>query len=233
MTPDERTLHAQLHAALAAGDHATVATITDLLDAEDAARIQRLTAPGALLSSALYYAKAGIPVFPLEVGIGYDRDGKPNGKKPLFKRAHPKDAPSCYGRDSGCDLDGHGLYDATTDIDKVRAWWSATPQANIGVRTGQLFTVIDVDMPDGYLSLGEMRDKGLIPAVHGRVITASGGTHLYVPPTGDGNATGILPGIDVRGVGGYCVAPPSRCEEGLWLWTVPLDLDALRQGVTA
>lgn len=202
MTPDERTLHAQLHAALAAGDHATVATITDLLDAEDAARIQRLTAPGALLSAALYYARAGIPVFPLKAGQ----------KVPATQ---------------------HGFKDASTDLDQIRAWWQATPQANIGVPTGRLFTVIDVDLPDGYRSLGTMRDRGLIPAVHGRVITASGGTHLYVPPTGDGNAAGILPGIDVRGIGGYTVAPPSRSDVGLWLWTVPLDLDALTAGATA
>lgn len=220
MTPDERTLHAQLHAALAAGDAATVATITDLLDAEDAARLQRLTRPGALLDASLWYAKTGIPVFPLKAGQ----------KTPLLPRAHAKGMPACYG---DCGLDGHGLYDATTDVEKIRAWWTATPQANIGLPTGHLFDVIDVDMPDGYRSLGEDRDAGLLPPIHGRVITASGGTHLYIVPTGGGNAAGFRPGIDYRGAGGYVVAPPSRCAEGLWMWTSPLDLNALRQGVTA
>lgn len=202
MTPDERSLHTQLHAALAAGDKATVAAIEKLLDDEDAARIQRLTRPGALLDASIWYAKAGIPVFPLKAG---------------------QKVPAT----------AHGFKDATVDLDKIRAWWTATPQANIGIPTGHLFTVIDIDLPDGYLSLGLLRERGLLPEIYGRVITASGGTHLYVAPTGDGNAAGIVPGVDVRGVGGYVVAPPSRSDEGLWLWTVPLDLDALRHAAVS
>lgn len=203
MTPDERSLHTQLHAALAAGDQATVDTITDLLDAEDEARRQRLTRPGALLDAAIWYAKAGIPVFPLKAG-----------------QKVPDTA--------------HGFKDATTDLNQVRAWWQATPQANIGIPTGELFTVIDVDLPDGYSSLGLMRDKGQLPPIYGRVITASGGTHLYIAPTGERNSTGAIPGIDIRGVGGYVVAPPSRTADGeLWQWTLPLDLAALRQEATA
>ena len=202
MTPDERSLHTQLHAALAAGDDVTVDLITAQLDAADAERLARLSRPGALLEAAVWYARAGIPVFPLKAG---------------------QKVPAT----------AHGFKDATTNLDQIRAWWAATPQANIGIPTGGLFTVIDVDLPEGYHSLGLMRDADKIPPIHGRVITASGGTHLYVPPTGDGNAAGILPGIDIRGLGGYVVAPPSRSDEGFWLWTSPLNLDALRQGATA
>lgn len=197
MNPDERELHRRLHEALAADDHVTVELITAQLDAADAERLTRLSRPGALIEAAIWYCRAGIPVFPLKAGQ----------KVPATKR---------------------GFYDATTDVDKVRAWWQATPQANIGLPTGHVFTVIDVDLPDGYRSLGQMRAEGILPPVHGRVITASGGTHLYVTPTGDGNAAGILPGIDIRGIGGYVVAPPSRSVEGMWMWTVPLDLEALR-----
>lgn len=121
----------------------------------------------------------------------------------------------------------HGFKDATTDLDQVRTWWTETPLANIGVPTGHLFDVVDVDLPAGYLSLGELRDQGLLPEVHGRVITASGGTHLYIRATGDGNAAGLRPGVDYRGAGGYVVAPPSRTAEGMWQWTTPLNLGAL------
>lgn len=195
MTPDETATVAALTAALAAGDHDTVAAITARLDADDETRRARLTAPGALLSAALYYAKAGLPVFPL-------RDG---GKTPAT---------------------AHGFKDASTDPDQVRAWWTASPQANIGLPTGHRFTVIDVDVPAGYYSLAYMRDADLIPPILGRVITPSGGTHLHIAATGEGNSAGKAPGIDIRGLGGYVVAPPSRSEEGMWLWSTPLGLSA-------
>lgn len=33
-------------------------------------------------------------------------------------------------------LTRHWFHDATTDLDRVRAWWSAAPAANIGMPTG-------------------------------------------------------------------------------------------------
>src|SRR5690242_204169 len=47
-------------------------------------------------------------------------------------------------------IGGHGQNDATTDREQVAAWWSATPQANIGIacRPSGLFAV-DLDVKDG------------------------------------------------------------------------------------
>lgn len=119
----------------------------------------------------------------------------------------------------------HGLHDATTDHAQVLTWWAATPQANIGIPTGALFDVIDIDPPDGYYSLDQLRTDGLIPDLIGKAITPRGGAHLYIRPTGAGNTANLLPGIDYRGVGGYVVAPPSRTADGrMWLWCDPLDL---------
>lgn len=119
----------------------------------------------------------------------------------------------------------HGFKDAGTDPEEIRAWWAVEPQANVGLPTGHQFDAIDVDPPDGYLSLGEMRDAGLIPPTLGRVSTPRG-AHLYIPATGRGNAAGMLPGIDYRGDGGYVIAPPSRTEAGMWIWSEPLDLSS-------
>lgn len=183
----------------------------DTPDAEDAARRARLTGPDALASAARYYANQGLAIFPL----------RPGGKIPLHPRAHDPGNP-CRGQ---CGRDGHGLYDATTDPARITTWWAATPQANIGLPTGRLFDVLDVDPPDGWLSLAELRGQGLVPETIGYVITARTGAHLYVAPTGRGNATGFLPGIDWRGSGGYVVAPPSRSDNGgTWEWTTPLVL---------
>ena len=99
--------------------------------------------------------------------------------------------------------------EATSDIDKVTAWWAETPNANIGLVTGgALGLVIDIDAPDA---------EELLPvALESERWTRTGrpgGRHLFfaLPPGVDhGNGTGDLPpGLDVRGAGGYVVAPPS------------------------
>lgn len=103
----------------------------------------------------------------------------------------------------------HGFKDATTDLERIRAWWKRHPDSNIGLPTGHKFDVIDIDVPDGPRSYLEMIDDNIIPDIHAQVATSSGGIHLYILPTGDGNGTRIKPGIDYRGIGGYVVAPPS------------------------
>lgn len=114
----------------------------------------------------------------------------------------------------------NGFKDATTDPDRVRVWWERHPDSNIGLPTGIRFDVIDIDVPHGPTSFSELIDDGLVPDVHGQVATSSGGLHLYIPPTGDGNRAGIEPGIDYRGAGGYVVAPPSTLGERgrAWSW---------------
>ncbi len=126
----------------------------------------------------------------------------------------------------------HGLLDATLDVEQVTAWWTRWPAANIGFPTGFLFNVIDVDGPAGYQSLADLRDAGAIPPILARVVTARGGTHLYVAvEPGRGNKAGLLPGIDYRGAGGYVVAPPSiSSEHGTrWGWTQQLNISMLVQ----
>src|SRR4051812_21847103 len=88
----------------------------------------------AMLDAALTYAALDWPVFPLAE----------RGKLPKIATAHP-DGELCRG---GCGRDGHGLYDATTDVDRITAWWRGWPQANVGIRTGVAFDVVDVDGPE-------------------------------------------------------------------------------------
>lgn len=116
----------------------------------------------------------------------------------------------------------NGFKNATTDTDQIRAWWTTTPDANIGLPTGQAFDVIDIDPPVGVMSHDRLLTEDLLPDVHGRVTTASGGVHYYIAASGDGNRAGILPGVDYRGLGGYVVAPPSRLDVRWrsWSWSV-------------
>ena len=114
----------------------------------------------------------------------------------------------------------NGFKDATTNRTRIDAWWKQHPNSNIGLPTGHAFDVIDFDPPDGARSFIKMYDE--LPHIHGQVCTASGGIHLYVKPTGDGNATRIAPGVDWRGKGGYVVAPPSTLGAYRnWSFTYP------------
>ena len=125
---------------------------------------------------------------------------------------------------------GKGFKDATTDTSRIEAWWGRHPDHNIGLATGHEFDVIDVDTKDsdgnpdpaGVMSLMELIDAGSIPECHAVAITASGGMHLYVKPTGKGCFAGIRKGIDYRGKGGYVVAPPStlKAKGRQYVWLV-------------
>jgi len=106
---------------------------------------------------------------------------------------------------------GRGVHDATTDLDQVHAWWRRWPHANIGLRCGIRFDVIDVDGPEDRQRL----ERFLADHAHGpiggpRVLTGSGGWHLYVTPTRLPDRIGVLDHVDDRAADRYVVAPPSR-----------------------
>jgi hypothetical protein len=101
----------------------------------------------------------------------------------------------------------HGFEDATTNPARITAWWTRWPEANIGVPTGKAsgVFVVDVDRLEALAELEHEMPETLT------VRTPSGGLHFYLNYVdGVTNRTGQLPaGIDVRGAGGYVIAPPS------------------------
>lgn len=117
----------------------------------------------------------------------------------------------------------NGFHDASMSVDTVRAWWTKYPTANIGLPTGHLFDVIDIDGEAGIDSMVTMEAQIKIPNTIGVVATPRG-YHMYIRPTGDGCATGFRPGLDYRGIGGYVVAPPSTVERTVYRWLDPLTL---------
>jgi hypothetical protein len=92
---------------------------------------------------------------------------------------------------------GHGLHDATTDPEVIRAWWRAHPSANIGLRTGVSFDVIDLDSEHAVYALEDVRASR--EPIRGPIVQTGYGFHWYVKPTGLGNRAGVLPGVDFRG----------------------------------
>jgi hypothetical protein len=169
-----------------------------------------MTAEPDLMGWALRYATdLGWPVFPLRP-VGTRCDGGASCEPVCLCPKEP--------------LTHHGFYDATTDERQIRKWWMRNPRANIGIRTGIAFDVIDVDAPtkkgqtSGLIAYRRMLGAGQLPDIHGRASTARNGLHLYIEPTGEGCTTGLAPNVDYRGVGGYVCAPPSRLAVGRWAW---------------
>jgi putative DNA primase/helicase len=165
---------------------------------------------------ALEYAAAGLQVFPLN----FMRDGKCSCGTDCGKNA---------GKHPIGWLVPHGLKNATTDETTIRSWWARFPDAGVGLVTGSTagFIVLDIDpRHGGQDSLnGLLTDHGPLPPGP-KSKTGGGGAHLFFAHPGGtvGNATGILPGIDLRADGGYIVAPPSgHPSGGTYEWIVPLN----------
>jgi hypothetical protein len=173
----------------------------------------------AVLDAALSYAARGWPVFPCN----------PKNKQPLL--AAEKDADDKPIKGTG------GLKKASTDPDQITAWWKKWPQALIGLACGHptkgtetkaqpaglcLF-VLDFD-PREDPDTGEVwtldrlkreteEQLGCALPVSMAALTPSDGVHLYLLKGDDGPSItnrGNLPEhVDVRGLGGYVIAPPS------------------------
>ena len=114
-----------------------------------------------------------------------------------------------------------GFKDATCDREQIARWWAEHPHANIGIATGGGLLVVDVDGDEGRAPI---QGKHLPPTVC--AMTARGCHYFFA---GDGRCmTGLLPGIDIRGAGGYVVAAPSVHPTGAaYCWAPGLSPDDL------
>lgn len=151
-------------------------------------------------TSALAYANAGIYVFPVYV------KRKPDGKKDV--------RPAVLWRQA-----------STTSAADIAAWWGPDGEhrtAGLGIDTGRSgLVVIDCDGEDGIANW-----HALEPTATAAVLTLNGGEHWYYRAHPDhiiGNDQDgtVAPSVDVRGLGGFVIAPPTAGYE--WLkgpaWT--------------
>jgi len=111
---------------------------------------------------------------------------------------------------------------ASTDQEQIRDWWEKWPDANIGLATGKESGLLslDIDGPKGEASWTLLQSE--IPEIPEDTLeqktgrTDGGRQLLYNYPQDRNirNRTDVLPGIDVRGEGGYIIIPPSIHPSG-------------------
>lgn len=184
--------------AITRGDQPEAERLGAVLDAVTLLQQQRANVD--LGAAALDYARTGIAVFPCHSAAdGSCSCGNSDCSSPAKHPRTPK-----------------GFKDASTDLKVIKAWWEAWPDANIGTPTGHLFDVVDIDGREGMVSMYHGADPIVNDfTVIGIAQTArNGGRHLYIPVTGRGNNTALMPGVDYRGRGGYVIAPPSVGANG-------------------
>jgi hypothetical protein len=116
---------------------------------------------------------------------------KPKGKTPLTK---------------------NGFKDASIDFDQIVKWWTQWPDANIGIATGKIsgFWVLDID--------GEYPEDWPAVGASPTVKTARGAHCYFKYPDGqEVKSQNKIQGedIDIKGDGGYIIAPPSVHPSGV------------------
>ncbi len=161
------------------------------------------------LGAALALAESGLRVFPVHTY----QNGKCSCNVAECRPGTPGKSPGKHPRITAWQ--NH----ATCDAAKINKWWRTWPDANIGYASGRGSDVwvFDVDGPEGVASLAELESMhGALPAT-AEVTTGRGIHRIFLLPT-DGrtvpNRTGVKPGIDTRGEGGYALAPPSLHPSG-------------------
>ncbi|MFC3696713.1 phage/plasmid primase, P4 family [Sphingobium xenophagum] len=107
---------------------------------------------------------------------------------------------------------------ARAPIEVVRQW--AARPSNIGIATGAVSGLLVLDL-DSAEAIAEAERRGIPDTV---TVRTGKGRHVYFQHPGGTltNRAGLLPGWDIRGDGGYVVAPGSVHESGAtYAWENP------------
>jgi hypothetical protein len=133
-----------------------------------------------LHKAARWYSAHDIPVFPL------------HGKRPAT---------------------GHGHKDATTQPQQIDEWWARRPHANIGIPIGALTKLLLLDL-DFYAKGSVVQNREDVIRLYGPIpdtaeVISGRARHIYFGYGGGPVPKQLAPGVQLKGSGGYAVAPPS------------------------
>lgn len=103
------------------------------------------------------------------------------------------------------------LYQTQKATREQIAEWFSKPNVNIGIITGKISKLVVVDIDPRHNGTDEaFKDLQTVKSA-----TGGGGWHYYFQyEEGIQNSASIKPGIDIRGEGGYVIAPPSLHNSG-------------------
>lgn len=145
---------------------------------------------------AFKLAKIGLRVFPCHSG-GLN---KKKVKTPLVK---------------------NGFHSATVEIEQLHRWWLKWPNALVGMPTGKVtgISVLDVDVDketNNKIGEQQIESLGLVHPQAIKVRTPSDGVHYYFKNLKGvrSSAKKVASHIDIRGDGGYVIAPESILSDG-------------------
>ncbi len=104
---------------------------------------------------------------------------------------------------------------------EIEEWWTKWPGCGVGIITGTIsgLVVVDIDSPEAANKIADMKAQDFSYGIGEPPTVITGkGFHLYYRyPTGVGvvgNSVNKELGLDIRGEGGYVVAPPSTHPSG-------------------
>jgi len=157
------------------------------------------------LQSALQYARRGFSVIPV----------KPGDKKPF--------------------LSWKEFESRRATEEEIRQWWQKWPKAMVAVVTGEIsgLFVVDCDTAEGYAEIQKLLPDSLETPLSK---TPRGGWHLFFrfPDSLKGHSgtkSALLPGVDIRGNGGYIIAAPSVNGDGKgYAWAEGLSIEEVHPG---
>jgi uncharacterized protein YdaU (DUF1376 family) len=144
---------------------------------------------------------------------------------PMYEPAEGSQDCSCRKKRS-CPTPGkhprtrNGFDAASTDLVQIEAWWTKSPNANIGIATGRgsNLVVIDVDERHDGLATMETLQEQIGETLPPTLTAVTGnGLHYYyrAPEQPLRSVAGALgTGVDVRAERGCVVAPPSLHANG-------------------
>ena len=108
---------------------------------------------------------------------------------------------------------GQGVDHATTDQDRIRAWFRAEPEINVGIAAGDGLIILDADSPSAVEFMASQP-----PTLTART---GKGKHFYYSSERPfkNSVKKLRDGLDVKTDRGYVVAPPSIHESGtIYTW---------------
>lgn len=120
-------------------------------------------------------------------------------------------------------LTPNGFRDASKDPKIIKSWYKKYTGANVAIATGQVsggLVVIDIDYDeekgiDGFASFREWEEENGCKISSRSATTGRQGCHIYFTTKEPiGCKVNALDGVDIRGDGGYIIAPPSIHKNG-------------------